>query len=519
MSSRYQESERFEQSDPLIAPRVFRNYDELKGGEGKNINFRQQRYQVSKILARVKSLDPRILTKEFEGELVDFSISGVRCSVYGAVPVETGDFLEVGKLVIGDEVFYEGRLRVAHKTFEPANGTAEKTLIGLNLLDAVIDIPRIFRVRSNAEMIADMGNTAVVLSSRDIAPAYRQAVSEFVFLVGSYRNLMARQEQELLDLGLANRQDVQEEVLQTAWENLKGPITELQDRLHGLTQPSYRDREIQELYRRFTMPQVTPLLIEGPFFYRSWAKPLGYPGDYVIMRLLYDRAWEGNGLFSKLIHRYSVEDVMAQAVRSRKRLLRREIEVIVGRTSVRDGEPVRIVSLGSGPACEIIEFAQEYDGVKPVEFVMIDQDNTALGEVAAAMAPIVQKSDGRIRSQFLYVSFADLIGNQDLLRSLDNGHLVYCAGMFDYLSTRKAKAVIVGLFGKVIPGGTLIVGNFGWDPSPAAAWAITYALDWSLRYRSRKEMQAICDVLPGTEKAEVITEETGTHYFIRASKR
>ncbi|MFH1530083.1 MAG: hypothetical protein ABIK09_05030 [Pseudomonadota bacterium] len=520
MSQVFLKSERLEQSDPLLTPRVFRNYDELKGGEGKQIHFRQYRYQVSEILARAQSLDPRILTEGFEGELVDFSISGVRCRVHGAVPAQTGDQIEVGRLLIGDELFYEGRVRVAHKTVEPPrNGDGERTLVGFNLLDDVIDIPRIFRSRSSAEMREAMSDTAEILTDRDISPAYRQTVADFAFLVSSYRNLMARQETEIEELGLANRADVQEEVLQSAWEHLRGPIEELQERLDSLTRDHYYDRRMQELYRSYTSPLVTPLLIEGPFFHRSWSKPLGYPGDYVIMQQIYNRAWEGGNLFSRLIHRFGIEHVMAEAVRSRKRLLRREIEMIVGRTPVRGDEPVRIISLGSGPAREIIEFVRDYDGDKLVEFVMIDQDNTALGDVNAVLAPLVLKSGGRIRTRFLYIAFSDLIGSRERLVELARGDLVYCAGMFDYLATKKAEAVIIDLFSRVKPGGTLVVGNFGGGPKPPSAWVTTYTIDWFLRYRSREEMQAIGDVLSETRSVEVITEETGIHYFIRAVKK
>jgi len=514
--------DRFERSDPLLTPKTFRNYDELKGGAGKQIHFRQQRYKVSKILASVQSLDPRVTTPTFEADLLDFSISGVRCRVHGPFVAETGDQIDSGRLLIGDEVFYDGRLRIAHKVVEPpanGDGDRERTLLGLTLLDAVIDIPRIFRVRSDAEMKAAMAQTTAVLSNGEIPQAYRRSVSDFVFLVNRYRNLMTRQEEELQGLGLANLRDVREEVLQTAWQNLKEPIFALQERLDEQTRGHYRDREIQDLYRAYTSPLVTPLLTEGPFFHRSWSKPLGYPGDYVIMQQLYDRTWEGGGLFSRLIHRYGVEHVMAEAVRSRKRLLRREIEMAVGRTTTTGDEPVRIISLGSGPAREIIEFVHAYDGDKPVEFVMIDQDNTALGDVNAALAPLVLRSEGRVRTRFLYVSFAELIDGGERLADLARGDLVYCAGMFDYLGREKAEAVIIDLFARVKPGGTLVVGNFGGDPEPPAAWMISYTTDWNLRYRSLEEMAALGEVVPDTRAVDVVTEETGTHFFVRVVKR
>ncbi len=313
--------------------------------------------------------------------------------------------------------------------------------------------------------------------------------------------------------------DVQEEVLQSAWDHLKGPINELQERLDSLTRGHYFDRRMQKIYRAYTSPLVTPLLIEGPFFHRSWSKPLGYPGDYVIMQQIYNRDWEGGNLFSRLIHRYGIEHVMAESVRSRKRLLRREIEAVVDRTEVRGDEPVRIISLGSGPAREIIEFVQGYQGDKSIEFVMIDQDNTALGDVNAALAPLVLKSGGLITTRFLFIAFADLIGNRERLAEISQGDLVYCAGMFDYLATKKAEAVIFDLFSRVKPNGTLIIGNFGGGPKPPSAWVTTYTIDWFLRYRSREEMLAIGGVLPGARGVEVITEETGIHYFIRAMKQ
>ena len=98
--------------------------------------------------------------------------------------------------------------------------------------------------------------------------------------------------------------------------------------------------------------------------------------------------------------------------------------------------------------------------------------------------------------------------------------LVACAGCGE-----SRGAVVEGpgsgvsdLFSRVKPAGTLVVGNFGGDPRPPAAWMISYTTDWNLRYRSRAEMTARGEVLEDTQSMEVVTEETGTHLFVRAQK-
>jgi hypothetical protein len=508
----------YEVIDPILSATQYRNYAHLKGGEGKEIHYRQKRYTVTELLQHVRSLYPRVRSEAFEGELVDFSISGARCRLAGSTDVKKEEILQKVAVIIGNENFYDGSAKVVHVRHCQDQGTHGGSEIGLQFLDNIMDISRVFRVRSNAEMGDDIKNINQTLANECVTPEYRRTVADFQYLLTRYRTTLTKQEQELALFNLQGRQETELEILEAAWASLENPANELQQKLDALTFPNYSDRAYQNAHRDFTMPLLTPCLAPSPFFHRAWAKPLGYPGDYGVMNYLYDRAWEGNTLYGKLVHRYGVEHMMAKAVRARKVLLRSAIDECVTRHRQSNStHPCRIISLGSGPAREVIEFLQEYDEPGQLEFLLIDQDNNALEQVYASLAPIIQRNKGKIKVNYLYISFADLLGDQTLFQAIEPGDFVYCAGMFDYLSKPKAEAVLADLYSKVRDNGLLIVGNFGGPPQ--YAWIISYCLDWNLRYRDLNEMEDLASTL--AQKAtdiRVVTEETGIHFFIRARR-
>lgn len=504
--------------DPLSVKPTENRHEELQGGVGKQIHFRQERYEVAELLKDVQYLNPRVTSEAFEGSMVDFAITGALCAVTGPPKVERGAVLEDVRILIGVESFYQGRAKVAHVK---AVGTPEEqvTQIGLQLLDDVIDVPRVFRARSMAEMAAEMSHAEGLRRHELIQPVYKQAVSEYLYLLVRYRSLMNHQQEQLGGVAPSARHALEVEILESAWAQLRTPIMELQDQLDALTTDHYFDREFQRIHQSFTMPLVTPHLATAPVLFHSWYKPLGYAGDHVLMTYIYDQAWEGKSLFGKLMHRYGVEHQASGAVRARKDLLKGILRDTVREYQEAGNEgPCKILSLGSGPAREAVEFTQEYDGDQEVLFTLIDQDNTALGFVNGNLSSAMVQSGGKVSARYLYVSFLQLLSDRELFQSVPQADLLYCAGLFDYLSTGKAAALIVDLMHKVKPGGSLVIGNFG--GLPQHAWVTTYTLDWNLRYRTRQEMQDLLDVLQGAiSEGEVVTEATGLQYFIKVRKK
>jgi extracellular factor (EF) 3-hydroxypalmitic acid methyl ester biosynthesis protein len=510
---------KFELIDPTSLKPGRAEHEFLTGGEGKAINYRQPRYRVQDLLNEVHHLNPRVISDLFEGELVDFAITGASCLTDADAPVISGQVVDKIWIMVGDDTYYTGSARVVHVT--PALGEAarNRAQVGLQLLDGVMDIDRVRRVKSDAEVAAEMRKTRVILARQDVSERYKRCVADFLYVVQKFRYILSRQEHDLERVSYDARGEMERETLQTAWDNFRITIGETQQNLEDLTKNHYFDREFQEIHRQFTLPLVTPHVVSAPVLYHAWAKPLGYAGDHVLMSYIYEKRWEGASLFGKLMHRYGVEHPMSETVRRRRDLLIERISKAVEGHGAGDGEtPCRVLSLGSGPAREVADFARDYRGKVPVHFTLVDQDNSALGFANRHISPLVVRADTRIQVQYLYLAFAQLLRNKDLFHSLPEVDLVYCSGLFDYLSTGKAKMLMNRLMAKVAPGGHLVVGNF--SSPPPAAWTTTYLLDWNLRYRTLAEMEELAtEVADQCETTEVVTEATGMCYFVVVRKK
>ena len=508
----------FELIDAHSLNRDAQNYEFLKGGRGREIFFRQQRYRVSEMLKDVKHLNPRVISEHFEGDLVDIAITGESCRCAGQAPVKPGDELPKVWVMIGDSTYYAGRARIVHASHqEEALGKPEHTLVGLFLMDEVMDIDRIFRLRTEAQTENHMKSSKVLLSREDIVPEYKRLVADFLFLLTRYRSLLMRQEELLESSAPEARAEIEKELLHTVWDSFCPLAKELQQRMEDVVNPNIYDPDFRDLYRAYTLSLITPHLAAGPNWWRAWVKPLGYPGDYLLMNQFYAREWEGDNLFAKLAHRYGSEQMMVKAVCSRMDFLRDAVFRIVEEQAGQGEGPIRILCLGSGPVREIIEFAKAYDGDRRVEFTLLDQDNSALSFANRKLSPLVVKSEERVHVRYLYLAFRQLFGDDELFQSTLSSNLVYSAGLFDYLSTGKAKLLVSKLWSKLPRGGKLLVGNFAGPPEHA--WAPSLVLDWDLRYRTREEMEDLGSELDDASSVEVVTEELGLQFFIEATKR
>lgn len=514
----HRSTETFQLIDTSSLNRDAENYEFLQGGRGREIFFRQERYRVAELLKEVGHLNPRVVSESFEGDLVDFAITGASCSCPGVADCSPGQAIPRVWIMIGDDTYYSGRARVVHATGVGGNnGTPAHTMVGLHLTDDVIDVDRVFQLRSAARAKNHMKETQVTLHRQDVVPEYKRGVADLVFLLVRYRSLLSQQEQQIRAAATGATEALESDLLETVWNSFRPRAFEIQEKLEDLTNPHYGDTDFRRLHRAFTLPILTPHMAAGPNWWRAWAKPLGYPGDYVLMTQFYEQGWKGDSLFAKLMHKYGDQQPMVCAVRSRMEFLRETIQGLVEARADSDS-PTSLLCLGAGPARELGQIGEAYKGRAALEYTLIDQDNTALAFANRALSPMLVRGPKNLSVRYLYLAFKQLLGDERIFESIPDSHVVYSAGLFDYLPTGKAKLLLSKLFDKVQPGGTLIVGNFGGPPT--AAWAPSYVLDWDLRYRTRKEMEELGSELgPRAVNVRVETEKLGMQFFVMVDKK
>jgi len=95
----------------------------------------------------------------------------------------------------------------------------------------------------------------------------------------------------------------------------------------------------------------------------------------------------------------------------------------------------------------------------------------------------------------LHASFSDLLRTGELFGKLPPQDLIYSVGLIDYLSHRRAKALVTSLYSQLAVGGTLIVGNMFRNDN-SNLWPMEFICDWSVNYRDDAEMRALASELP-----------------------
>src|SRR3546814_2893868 len=92
------------------------------------------------------------------------------------------------------------------------------------------------------------------------------------------------------------------EMLVLCEERIKPEWRRLWYRANALVEPILGDRRLLDAYKQLTELVLTPEFSLGPIWQRSHRKPLGYPGDYQIMKMVYSWQRQGDTPFAKLMH-------------------------------------------------------------------------------------------------------------------------------------------------------------------------------------------------------------------------
>ena len=94
--------------------------------------------------------------------------------------------------------------------------------------------------------------------------------------------------------------------------------------------------------------------------------------------------------------------------------------------------------------------------------------------------------------------------------------LVYCAGLFDYLSDRVCKRLVKTFYDLLAPDGLLLVTNV--DPSNPISHIMEYMLEWHLVYRNSAQLLKLhpCSSLDVWHR--VHADPTGVNVFLEVRK-
>ena len=282
------------------------------------------------------------------------------------------------------------------------------------------------------------------------------------------------------------------------------------------------DRKDIPVHRAFAQRELHPLFMSSPFMNRAFNKPLGYAGDFEMVRMMLSKPWEGQNTFAKIINAAALRHDAPAAHRNRIDLLEESLSRETNRvlTANKGQERVKILNLGCGPAVEIEQFAESDAACGSTDFTLIDFNTETLDHVRSNMIPKVMRVRPETQIETQQRSVHEIIQmsmGEDADVETHAGHqqydMVYCAGLFDYFRDTTCGFLIQLFYSWVKPGGLVLVTNV--TPAHSSIAIMGLVLDWNLELRDEATMRSLA---PELGQQTTYTDETGVNIMLEIRK-
>jgi extracellular factor (EF) 3-hydroxypalmitic acid methyl ester biosynthesis protein len=269
------------------------------------------------------------------------------------------------------------------------------------------------------------------------------------------------------------------------------------------------------VHRSYIKRQLHPLVLCSPFAYRTFQKPLGYAGDYEMVSMMLRDPHEGASIFAKVINRLCLGMPAVVAHQNRITYLHEQLRAETMRRAAKS-ETTTFLNLGCGPAQEVQRFMMEDEVSDHASFTLLDFNDETLEHSSRTLFEIRERHH---RSTGLNLNKKSV---QQVLKEGARGvtgtgyNVVYCAGLFDYLSDRICRRLLEIFYQMLAPGGLLIATNVH-SSNPSRQW-MESVMDWHLVYRDEKQFLAVAPDAAPPECVQIKADATGVNIFLEVRK-
>jgi extracellular factor (EF) 3-hydroxypalmitic acid methyl ester biosynthesis protein len=148
---------------------------------------------------------------------------------------------------------------------------------------------------------------------------------------------------------------------------------------------------------------------------------------------------------------------------------------------------------------------------------LLDFNDETLEYTRKVLADVSSKFDRRTKIELIKKSVHQVLKEEGKPRlNQPRYDLIYCAGIFDYLSDRICKRLMNIFYAMLEPGGLLISTNV--DVSNPSRNGMEYLLEWHLIYRNKEQLKALIPDDVPVQNAHIKSDETGVNHFIEIRK-
>jgi len=448
---------------------------------------------------------------ELRGALVHFTRQTATFEVYGETAVlRTSEVLGEFKINVQGKVLYTGEANVSNLV-DNANQTLCEVALNPAQWNAGFDLPAI--LHQPKEILREFDQFEREWQKFYIVSAeFKVAVADMQTFFCDLQLWLNQIEVHIQSQPAAERLRLENDFLHQVGERTMrsfASLFEKFERLASTTEPV--SRPAHSLYAKRLLH---PLVLGSPFMHRTYKKPLGYAGDYEMVRMMTLDPFQGGSLFAKLLNAFFLHTPPVVAHRNRIDTLVRYLETESLRFA-HAKKRMKIFNLGCGPAAEIQRFLARSNLSQQCDFTLLDFNDETAEFAQRTLTQIRDQNKRRTGIDVIKKSVTQLIKNS---AQFEHGSydLVYCAGLFDYLSDNVSTRLLEIFYELVAPGGLVLVSNVD-ACNPSRGW-MECVVDWHLVYRNAAQMHDLVPKAIDQDQVKVFAEPSSVNIFAEIRK-
>jgi extracellular factor (EF) 3-hydroxypalmitic acid methyl ester biosynthesis protein len=456
----------------------------------------------------IRPIDPVISFRNSQGEAVRGTLTNVQrrslvLEIYNPYSiVQVSEVLNDLNIRSGERSIYKGKAVVTSLL-----NTGLMAVVSVVLIDEWSDLNVVrgdlTRISDEAQRFVDDWESRFRISSR-----YQVIVSEM-------RSFLAETSRwaDQADMSAALPRDADGRIRDDVFHELALPLMKkgreflIRIEAEAASVPA----EDSVAHRNFAQSALHPLLLRAPFVYRTFAKPMGYAGDYEMVNQILGDPRQGPNTYFQIVNTLFLNCVVAEAHRQRIDILVDYLNRAAERAQ-REERQVNILNVGCGPAVEIQRFIETHPDPGRLSFTLVDFSEETLQYTRGCIESAARAHGKTVNVKFVHESVHDLLKRAvrpDALSGQDKFDFVYCAGLFDYLSDKVCARLLQYFVLRSSDGGQVLVTNV--HANNPERNGMEHLLEWHLIYRDEQQLES---VLPLERSAtRLYTDATGVNVF------
>ena len=263
-----------------------------------------------------------------------------------------------------------------------------------------------------------------------------------------------------------------------------------------------------EHFQKYLSEHLGSYLLLSPQVVRMKDKIHGYHGDFETIGHYFGDHYEGTTLFGRIMNKWVSACDTVQGHINRVAFI---LDLLKKEYRAATTMPFKVLTLGSGPAAEIIDFVKNMTDDDPeIHFTLLDLDAVGLVTFADRIQ-YYQRHNAFFN--YLNADIMQVLKNNTLPETAQQYDFTYCAGMLDYFVDKRCRNIVNILYNATKPGGIFLYTNV--HVSNHFRHMMALATDWRLFHRTTEQIQ---NLAPETIPTTTFVDATGTNVIVYGRK-